>query len=71
VADKVHDAGLHRGLREGRGDRLGEAFQTVNDRDQDVLDPAVPEFVHDAEPEFFPFIFCNPFVGETPHRGLS
>ncbi len=50
-AQQVDNAGLHLGPREHGGDRLGEALQAVDDGDEDVLDAAVPELVHDAQPE--------------------
>ena len=39
------------GLREDGGDRLGEALQAIDDGDQDVLDAAVLQLVHDPQPE--------------------
>ncbi len=53
VAQQVNDAGLHGRLREDRGDRLGKALQAVDhgDTDQHVLDAAVFQLVHDAQPE--------------------
>lgn len=45
MAHQMHDAGLHRGFRKGRRDRLGKALETVDDGDQDVLDPAVLQLV--------------------------
>ena len=54
------NAGLDHGLREGGGDGLGEALQTVHDRDQDVLGAAVLQLVHHRQPEFGTFIFGDP-----------
>src|SRR6195952_2989741 len=45
VAQQMDDARLHQGLREGSVDRLGEALQPVDHRDQDVLHPAVAKLV--------------------------
>src|SRR5436305_107494 len=60
VADQVHDAGLHHGLWEYRGDRLGEALEPVDDGDQDVIDAAGLEFVDHLEPELGPFALLDP-----------
>ena len=49
MAHEVDDAGLHRGLGEGRRDRLGKALQPVHDGDETVLDAPVAQLVHDAE----------------------
>ena len=38
VAEQMNDAGLDDGLREHRVDRLGEALEAVDDRDQDIAD---------------------------------
>ena len=48
VAQQVNDAGLHRRLGKNRSDRLGKAFEPVNDGDQHVSDAAVLQLVHDA-----------------------
>src|SRR3974390_1869308 len=40
IADQMHDAGLHDGVRENRGNRLWEALQTIDDGDQDILGAA-------------------------------
>lgn len=48
--DQVHDAGLHDGLREHRGDRLRKALDTVDDGD-DVIDAAGGEPADHLEPE--------------------
>jgi len=41
MADQVYNAGLNNCLREHGGDRFGEAFEPVDDSDQDVVDTAV------------------------------
>jgi hypothetical protein len=46
---QVHDAGLHDGLREHRGDRLRKALEAVNDGD-DVIDAAGLELIDHLEP---------------------
>ena len=56
----MHDAGLHLGLREGGGDGLGEAPQPVDNRDQNVIDAPVAQFVHDPQSEFGPFGLFHP-----------
>src|SRR5215471_6081134 len=60
VADQVDDAGLHHGLRIDRGDRLGKAFEPVDDGDEDVVDAARLELVDDLEPEFGPLGLLDP-----------
>jgi hypothetical protein len=60
VADEMNDAGLHDRLGEGRVDRFGKTLQTVDDRDQDVLDAAVPELVHHREPELRALVLGDP-----------
>jgi len=47
----MDDAGLHGGAREGGGDGVGEALEPVNDGEDDVLDAAIFELIHDAQPE--------------------
>ena len=51
MPDQVNHAGLDDRLRKDCVDRLGKALQAVDDGDQDVLDAAVPQLVHDAQPE--------------------
>ena len=51
VADQMDDAGLHDGAREDGGDGVGEALQPIDHGEQEVLDAAVLEFVHDPQPE--------------------
>lgn len=41
LAHQMDDAGLDGGVREGGGDGVREALETVNHRDQDVLHPPV------------------------------
>src|SRR3954465_12010771 len=60
VAQQVDDAGLYRGLREDSRDRLGEALQAVDDGDQHVLDAAVFQLVHDAQPELGALVLFEP-----------
>ena len=62
----MHDACLHRGLGKGGGDRLGEALQPIHDGDQDVLDPAVAQLVHDAEPELGALVLRDPETENLP-----
>src|SRR3954471_13862051 len=50
-ANQMHDAGLDLGLREHGADRLGEALQPVDDRDQDVGEATVLQLVHHPQPE--------------------
>ena len=47
----MHDARLDRGLGEHGLDRLGESFEAVDARDQDVGDAALLELVEDLHPE--------------------
>jgi len=64
---------LDRRVREGRVDgvhcpavvclqtmRGREAFEAVNNGNQDVFDAAIAQIVHHREPEFGPFIIGNP-----------
>lgn len=67
MADKVDDAGLRRGLREGRIDRLGKPLQPVDHRNQDVLNAAVARFVHHGQPAVRAFVVGDP---ETEHLAL-
>src|ERR1700756_1795228 len=60
VADQVHDAGLHHGLRIDRGDRLGKALEPIDHRDQDIVDATRLQVVDDLEPEFGAFGLLNP-----------
>src|SRR5262245_48369897 len=55
----VH-AGLYDGLRELRGDRLRKALETVDDRDQDVVDAAGFQLIDNLEPEFGALHLFNP-----------
>jgi hypothetical protein len=56
----VDDAGLHRGLRKHRRDRLGKAFEPINDGDEDVIDTARLELVDNLEPELGAFALFDP-----------
>jgi hypothetical protein len=56
VPDQVHDAGLHDGLWKHRGYRFGEAFEAVNNGDEDIVDPARLEVVDNLEPNFAPSV---------------
>ena len=60
VAHEMDDASLDLGLGEDRVDRLREAFQAVNHRDQAVLDAPGPELVHHPQPELGPFALLDP-----------
>lgn len=57
---QVNDAGLDRGFREGGGDRLGESFQPVHNRNQDVLNAPAARLVHHRQPEFGALVVRNP-----------
>jgi hypothetical protein len=48
----VHDASLDLRLWEDRVDGLREALQAVHHRDQHILDAAVFQLGHHAQPEF-------------------
>ena len=52
--------GLHRGLGEHRGDRVGEALEAVDHGDQKVLDAAVLQLVHHPEPELGALVLLEP-----------
>ncbi len=52
VSQQVDDARLDDRVGKHRGDRLGKTLQAVDDGEQDILGAAVPELVHDPEPEF-------------------
>ena len=56
----MHDAGLHQGLWKHSSDRLGEALEPVDDRDQDVVDAAGLELVDHLEPELGPLALLDP-----------
>jgi len=51
VPDYMNDTSLDDGLRIDRSDRVGEAFEAVNNRDNDVIDAACLDLVDDLEPE--------------------
>ena len=76
----MHDAGLHLRLRlrEHGGDRVGKALQAVDHGDEDVLDAAVLQLVHDPEPELGTFGLLDPqaqdllaAVGLDPQRQVD
>src|SRR5512135_1168766 len=56
----MNDAGLDQGLREHRLDGLGEALQPIDDGDQHVLDAAVLQLGHHAQPELGAFALLDP-----------
>ena len=56
----MDDAGLDLGLREHGGDGVGEALQAIDHGDQDVLNTAVLQLVHDPQPELRPFRLLDP-----------
>jgi len=47
----MDNAGLHSRPREDSSDGAGEALETVDHCEDDVLNTAVFEFVHDPQPE--------------------
>lgn len=68
VADQMHDAGLHRRARKGGADGLGQALQTIDHGDQDVLAPSGLEFIEDLEPELGSFGLLDP---QAQHVALA
>ena len=42
------------------GDRLRETLQPVDNGDQHVLDTAILQLIHDAQPEFGAFVLLEP-----------
>jgi hypothetical protein len=65
VAQKMNDdAGLNRGLRIPGGDGLWKALQAVDHGDQHILDTAVLQLVHDAQPELGAFVLFEPEPGD-------
>lgn len=68
VADQMHNTGLDHRTWEHRLDRLREALQPVNHRDQDVLDTAVLQLIQDRKPELGAFA---PFDPQPPHLFLA
>ena len=60
LAEQMNDAGLDDRLREHRGDRLREALQAVDDGEQDIVDAAVFELVHDAQPKLRALVLLEP-----------
>jgi len=55
VARQMHDAGLDWGIGKGCRNNVRKAFEPIHDRDQNILNPAVLQLVHDREPEFGAF----------------
>jgi hypothetical protein len=45
----VDDTGLHRGIREHGGDGVREAFEAVDDGQEDILDAAVLQLIRAVE----------------------
>ena len=56
----MNNASLDLGPGKGRLDGLGETLETVNDRDEDVLDAAVAQIVQHLGPELGTFIGLEP-----------
>ena len=56
----MHDAQLDFRLRIHRRDRLGESGKSVHGGHEDVLQPAVLQFVQDPEPELGAFRLVDP-----------
>jgi hypothetical protein len=59
------------GLREDVLDRVGEAFQAIAARNQDVLDAARLELVHDLQPETWRPSVCSIQMPSTSRRPSS
>ena len=57
---RVDDASLDDRVREHRGDGVGEALEAIDDSQHDILGAAVPELVHDPEPELGAFVLLDP-----------
>jgi len=51
VPDEVDDAGLDLGPGEYGGDRVRKALQPIDNREENVLDPALAQLGHDPQPE--------------------
>jgi hypothetical protein len=60
VFQRPHDAGLNYGFGEHGGDGVGEAFEAIDDGEHDILSAAVPDLVHDTQPELGAFILLDP-----------
>ena len=56
----MHHAGLHRGLRPGRGDRLRKAREPVAAHDEHVLDTPIGQVRAHRRPERGTFIGLDP-----------
>src|SRR5437660_10962623 len=59
VAQQMNNASLDARLGENRGNRIREALQPVDNGDQHVLDTAVLQLIHDAQPEFGAFVLLE------------
>lgn len=68
VAQKMDDAGLDDGLGVGRVDRLGKALQSVDHRQEDVLDAPVLQFVQDSQPELRALVLFDRSLQDGPPR---
>ena len=60
VSDHVDDAELNARFGKDGMDRLGQAGQSINAGDEDVLHPAVFQFGHDARPELSALASTDP-----------
>jgi hypothetical protein len=60
MPDEVDDAGLHDRAREDGSDRVREALEAVDHGEDDVVDTAVLELVHNAQPELGAFGLLDP-----------
>ena len=56
----MNDAGLDRRFREDRGDRIWEALQAIDHGDEQIIDAAIFQLVHDAQPEFRALALLDP-----------
>jgi len=56
----MHDASLHHGVGEHGRNRLWEALEAVDHRDQDVAGAAVADLAHHPQPELGPFGLFDP-----------
>ena len=56
----MDDTGLHGGAREDGSDGVGEALEPVDHGEDDVVDAAVLELVHDPQPELGTLALLDP-----------
>lgn len=56
----MHDAGLDGGIGERGIDGVWEAFEAVENGDQDIFYAPIAQIVHHLEPELGPFIIGDP-----------